>query len=91
MRDVPWEYIFKLGASTAGTEFCEFFQARIDVSQRKCQVQPHSSPFISSPPKLKLRQISNRLNMVLEVAKLACDDEYDDDRQLEGLICVRCI
>ena len=29
--------------------------------------------------KLKLKQVSNRLNMVLEVAKLACDDEYDDE------------
>ena len=24
VRDVPWEHIFKLGASTAGSEFCEF-------------------------------------------------------------------
>ena len=26
LRDVPWEYIFKLGASVAASEFCEWFQ-----------------------------------------------------------------
>ena len=30
LRDVPWEDIFKLGASTAASEFCEWFQAGID-------------------------------------------------------------
>ena len=31
LRDVPWEDIFKLGASTTASEFCEFFQVGIDV------------------------------------------------------------
>ena len=30
LKDVPWEDIFKLGASTAASEFCEWFQAGID-------------------------------------------------------------
>ena len=30
-RDVPWEDIFKLGASTADSEFCEWVQVGIDV------------------------------------------------------------
>ena len=31
LRDVPWEDIFKLGASAAASEFCECFQVGIDV------------------------------------------------------------
>ena len=31
MRDVPWEDIFKLGASTAVTEICELVQVGINV------------------------------------------------------------
>ena len=30
-RDVPWEDIFKLGASAAASEFCEWVQVGIDV------------------------------------------------------------
>ena len=30
LRDVPWENIFKLGASTAASEFCEWVQVGID-------------------------------------------------------------
>ena len=47
MRDVPWEDIFKFGASTAASEFCEWFQVGIDVyiPDRKYQVKPHSSPW----------------------------------------------
>ena len=43
LRDVPWEDIFKLGASAAGSEFCEFVQVGIDVyiPHRKHQVKPH--------------------------------------------------
>ena len=46
LRDVPWEDIFKLGASAAASEFCEWVQVEIDVyiSIRKYQVKPHSSP-----------------------------------------------
>ena len=31
LRDVPWEDIFKLGASAAASEFCGWVQVGIDV------------------------------------------------------------
>ena len=50
LRDVPWENIFKLGASTAASEFCEWVQVGIDVyiPHRKYQVKTHSSPWFSA-------------------------------------------
>ena len=47
LRDVPWEDIFKLSASAAPSEFCEWVQVGIDVyiPHRKYQVKPHSSQF----------------------------------------------
>ena len=50
LRDVPWEDIFKLSASAAASEFCEWVQVRIDVyiPHRKCQVRPHSSIWFSA-------------------------------------------
>ena len=50
LRDVPWEDIFKLGASAAASEFCESVQVGIDVyiPHRKYQVKPHSSPWFSA-------------------------------------------
>ena len=50
LRDVPWEDIFKLGASAAASECCEWVQVGIDVyiSPRKYQVKPHSSPWFSA-------------------------------------------
>ena len=50
MRDVPWEDIFKLGASAAASEFCEWVQVGINVyiSHRKYQVKPNSSPWFSA-------------------------------------------
>ena len=50
LRDVPWEDIFKLGASAAANEFCEWFQVGIDVyiPHRKYQTKPHSSPWFSA-------------------------------------------
>ena len=50
LRDIPWEDIFKLGASAAACEFCELVQVGIDVyiSQWKYHVQPHSSPWFSA-------------------------------------------
>ena len=50
LRDVPWQHIFKLGASVAPSAFCEWFQIGIDVhiSHRKYQVKPHSSPWFSA-------------------------------------------
>ena len=49
-RDVPWEDIFKLSASTADSEFCEWFQVGIDVYIHHCkyQVKPHSSSLFSA-------------------------------------------
>ena len=50
MRDVPWEDIFKLGASAAASEFCDWIQFGIDVYvlHRKYQVKPHSFPWFSA-------------------------------------------
>ena len=50
MRDVPWEDIFKLSASAAAIEFCEWVQVGIDVYIPHCkyQVKPHSSPWFSA-------------------------------------------
>ena len=50
LRDVPWEDIFKLGASAAASEFCEWFQVRIDVytPHRKYKVKSHSSSWFSA-------------------------------------------
>ena len=50
LRDVPWEDIFKLGASAAASEFCEWVQVGTDahIPYRKYQVTPHSSPWFST-------------------------------------------
>ena len=50
LRDVPWEYIFKLGAFAAASEFCEWVQVGIDVyiPHRKYHVKSHSSPWFSA-------------------------------------------
>ena len=50
LRDVPWEDIFKLSASAAASEFCEWVQVGIDVyiPHRKYQVKSHSSPWFSA-------------------------------------------
>ena len=50
LRDAPWEDIFKLGASAAASEFCEWVQVEIDVCipHRKYQVKLHSSPWFSA-------------------------------------------
>ena len=47
LRDIPWEDIFKPGASAAAKEFCEWLQIGIDVDipHIKYQVKPHSSPW----------------------------------------------
>ena len=48
--DVPWEDIFKLGASATGGEFCEWVLVGIGVYilYIKYQVKPHSSPRFST-------------------------------------------
>ena len=50
LRDVPWEDIFKLCASAAASESCEWVQVGINVyiSHRKYQVKPNSSPWFSA-------------------------------------------
>ena len=50
LRDVPWKDIFKLVASAAASEFCEWVQVGVDVyiPHRKYQVKPHSSPWFSA-------------------------------------------
>ena len=47
LRDVPWEDIFKLSASAAASELCEWVRVGIDVyiTHRKYQVKPHLSPW----------------------------------------------
>ena len=48
-RDVPWEHIFKLSASAAASEFCQWVQVRIVyIPHLKYQVKPHSSPWFSA-------------------------------------------
>ena len=49
-RDVPWEDVFKLSASAAASEFCEWVQVGIDVHNphHKYQVKRHSSPWFSA-------------------------------------------
>ena len=50
LRDVPWEDIFKPGASAASSEYCEQILVGIDVyiPHRKYQVKLHSSPWFSA-------------------------------------------
>ena len=50
LRDVPWEDIFKFGASAAASEFCERVKVGTDVyiPQRRYQVKSHSSPWFSA-------------------------------------------
>ena len=50
LRVVPWEDIFKLSASAAASEFCEWVQVEIDVyiPHQKYQVKSHSSPWFSA-------------------------------------------
>ena len=50
LRDVPWEAIFKPGASADASEFYEWVQVGIGVyiPHRKYQVKSHSSPWFSA-------------------------------------------
>ena len=50
LRDIPWEVIFKLSASAAASEFCEWVDVGTDVyiPHRKYQAKPHSSPWFSA-------------------------------------------
>ena len=48
LRDIPWEDIFKFGASAAASEFCEWIQVGIDVYIPHRKYQSHSSPWFSA-------------------------------------------
>ena len=50
LRDNPWEDIFKLVASAAASDLCDWVHVEIDVyiPHRKYQVKPHSSPWFSA-------------------------------------------
>ena len=50
LREVPWEDIFKLSASAAASDLCEWVQVDIDIyiPHRKYQVKFHSSPWFSA-------------------------------------------
>ena len=50
LRAVLWKNIFKLSASGAVSEFCEWVQVGIDVyiPHHKYQIKPHSSPWFSA-------------------------------------------
>ena len=50
LRDVPWEDIFKLGASAAASKFYEWIQVGIYVITPLCkyQAKPHSSSCFSA-------------------------------------------
>ena len=50
LRDVPWEDIFGLSASSAASDFCGWVQVGIDVyiPHRMYQIKPHSSPWFSA-------------------------------------------
>ena len=50
LRDVPWKDIFKLSASAAASEFCEWVQVGVyvHIPHRKYQVKAHSSPWFSA-------------------------------------------
>ena len=50
MRDAPWKDIFKLSASAAATEFCEWVQVGTDVyiTNPQHQIKLHSSPWFSA-------------------------------------------
>ena len=50
LRDVPCEDLFRLSASTAASELCEWIQVGIDVYilHRKYQVKPNSSLWFSA-------------------------------------------
>ena len=50
LRDVLWEDIFKLSASSATSKFCEWVQVGIDACIPHCkyQVKPYSSAWFSA-------------------------------------------
>ena len=56
LRDFLWDNIFKLGASAAANEFCEWFRLVTDVyiPYRKYQIKAHLSAWFSADENLVL-------------------------------------
>ena len=94
LRDVPWQDIFKLGASAAASEFCGRVWVGIDV-YILCRKKSGQVPFIymvssclcffrlyqrekSSDSNVDFRQASNRCKRVAEAAKLAYANKTKD-------------
>ena len=50
LRDIAWEDVFKLSASAAASEICEWIQVgtHVYIPHRKYQVKSHSSPWFSA-------------------------------------------
>ena len=48
LRDDLWDYIFKLSASTAANEFCEWFQFEIDVYTLIVSIRSNIITMVSS-------------------------------------------
>ena len=93
LKDIPWEDVFRLSASVAASEFCEWVQVGIDV------YIPHRSWFSaacsaatvyrnhffclyqqskSSESKVKCIQASNLCRKVHEAAKLAYANKWKE-------------
>ena len=55
-KDAPWKDIFKLSASAAASEFCEWVQVGINVyiPHRKYQAKPYSSIFFVCTNRINL-------------------------------------
>ena len=69
LRDVPWEDIFKLGASAAASEFCEWVQVGIDVYiphlSRKSNITHLLAACATAIPHRNLFFVStNRINLL---------------------------
>ena len=83
LRNVPWEDIFKLSASDAASEFCEWVKVGIYlyISHCKYQVKLHSSPWFLAACAAAIvhrnhffylyQQNNSSESNVLEAAKLA--------------------
>ena len=52
LRDALWDDTFKLSASAAASEFCQWVKVGIDIyiytPHQKCQVKANSSPWFSA-------------------------------------------
>ena len=100
LRDVPWEDIFKFGASVATSEFCEQVRVEIDVENiRSSLIHLHGFQLLVLLPyftdlyqkdksfdsKVKFRQASICCKRVLEAAKLACANKTNNSITSQNL------